>query len=66
MNMDHHGRAPYGTLWTDLDLGPGHRAPSTTAAPATACPPTGAYTTVVEPPRPPAPSSCRPSSYGPT
>ena len=23
LNMDHHGRAPYGTLWTDLDLGRG-------------------------------------------
>lgn len=24
--MDHHGRAPYGTLWTNLDLGAGSRA----------------------------------------
>jgi hypothetical protein len=25
LNMDHHGRAPYGTLWTNLDMGAGTR-----------------------------------------
>jgi len=25
LNLDHHGRAPYGTLWTKLDLGEGTR-----------------------------------------
>jgi len=25
LNMDHHGRAPYGTLWSHLDLGKGKR-----------------------------------------
>ena len=25
LNLDHHGRAPYGTLWTRLDLGEGAR-----------------------------------------
>jgi hypothetical protein len=25
LNMDHHGRAPYGTLWSNLDMGAGKR-----------------------------------------
>ena len=25
LNMDHHGRAPYGTLWSNLDFGAGKR-----------------------------------------
>ncbi len=25
LNMDHHGRAPYGTLWSNLDMGQGKR-----------------------------------------
>jgi hypothetical protein len=45
MNMDHHGRAPTGTLWTDLDLGKGTRAFDNGGA-GNRLPPTGAYTTV--------------------
>jgi hypothetical protein len=63
MNMDHHGRAPYGTLWTDLDLGRGTRAFDNGGA-GNRLPPTASYTTAwnirgagaVELP---------PSSYGP-
>jgi hypothetical protein len=63
MNMDHHGRAPYGTLWTDLDLGRGSRAFDNGGA-GNRLPPTASYTTVwnlkatgaIELP---------PSSYGP-
>jgi hypothetical protein len=45
MNMDHHGRAPTGTLWTDLDLGRGTRAFDNGGA-GNRLPATGAYTTV--------------------
>jgi hypothetical protein len=45
MNMDHHGRAPYGTLWTDLDLGRGARAFDNGGA-GNRLPPTASYTTV--------------------
>jgi hypothetical protein len=45
MNMDHHGRAPNGTLWTDLDLGRATRAFDNGGA-GNRLPPTGAYTTV--------------------
>jgi hypothetical protein len=45
LNMDHHGRAPYGTLWTDLDLGRGSRAFDNGGA-GNRLPPTAAYTTV--------------------
>jgi hypothetical protein len=45
MNMDHHGRAPYGTLWTALDLGRGTRAYDNGGA-GNRLPPTAAYTTV--------------------
>jgi hypothetical protein len=63
MNMDHHGRAPYGTLWTNLDLGRGTRAFDNGGA-GNRLPPTASYTTVwnvygaggIELP---------PSSYGP-
>jgi hypothetical protein len=44
MNMDHHGRAPYGTLWTDLDLGTGNRAYDNGGA-GNRLPPTASYTT---------------------
>jgi hypothetical protein len=44
MNMDHHGRAPYGTLWTDLDLGRGSRAYDNGGA-GNRLPPTASYTT---------------------
>jgi hypothetical protein len=44
MNMDHHGRAPYGTLWTDLDLGRGTRAFDNGGA-SNRLPPTASYTT---------------------
>ena len=44
MNMDHHGRAPYGTLWTDLDLGRGTRAFDNGGA-GNRLPPTASYTT---------------------
>jgi hypothetical protein len=44
MNMDHHGRAPYGTLWTDLDLGRGGRAYDNGGA-GNRLPPTASYTT---------------------
>jgi hypothetical protein len=42
--MDHHGRAPYGTLWTDLDLGRGGRAYDNGGA-GNRLPPTASYTT---------------------
>jgi hypothetical protein len=45
MNMDHHGRAPYGTLWTNLDLGRGSRAFDNGGA-GNRLPPTASYTTV--------------------
>jgi hypothetical protein len=45
INMDHHGRAPYGTLWTDLDLGKGTR-PFANGGAGNRLPPTAAYTTV--------------------
>jgi hypothetical protein len=45
MNMDHHGRAATGTLWTNLDLGKGTRAFDNGGA-SNRLPPTGAYTTV--------------------
>jgi hypothetical protein len=45
MNMDHHGRAPYGTLWTTLDLGKGTRAFDNGGA-SNRLPPTASYTTV--------------------
>lgn len=42
--MDHHGRAPYGTLWTALDLGAGTRAFESGGA-KQRMPHSGAYTT---------------------
>ena len=45
LNMDHHGRAPYGTLWTELDLGRGGR-PFASGGAGNRLPGTGAYTTV--------------------
>ena len=45
LNMDHHGRAPYGTLWTDLELGRGSRAFDSGGA-GNRLPGSGAYTTV--------------------
>lgn len=44
LNMDHHGRAPYGTLWTKLDLGLGSR-PFISGGATQRMPPTGAYST---------------------
>ena len=45
LNMDHHGRSPYGTLWTALDLGAGTR-PFASGGNADRMPHTGAYSTV--------------------
>jgi hypothetical protein len=45
LNMDHHGRAPYGTLWTNLDLGRGTRAFASGGA-SNRLPCTAAYTTL--------------------
>ncbi|MEO7093879.1 MAG: hypothetical protein ABI175_11555, partial [Polyangiales bacterium] len=45
LNMDHHGRAPYGTLWTALDMGAGTRAFGSGGS-AGRMPHTGAYSTV--------------------
>jgi len=45
LNMDHHGRAPYGTLWTNLDLGKASRAFHSGGA-GNRMPHTAAYTTV--------------------
>lgn len=44
LNLDHHGRAPYGTLWTDLDLGAGDRAFKSSGSPHR-MPHSAAYTT---------------------
>ncbi|HEY0709120.1 MAG TPA: hypothetical protein VGG33_20085, partial [Polyangia bacterium] len=44
MNMDHHGRAPYGNLWTNLDMGRGSRVYNNGGA-ANRLPPAGAYNT---------------------
>jgi hypothetical protein len=44
MNMDHHGRAPYGNLWTNLDMGQGTRIYNNGGA-ANRLPPSGAYNT---------------------
>ena len=44
LNMDHHGRAPYGTLWTNLDLGRGTR-PFNSGGSRNRMPHTAAYTT---------------------
>jgi hypothetical protein len=63
MNMDHHGRAPYGTLWTDLDLGKGTRAFDNGGA-GNRLPPTAAYTTVWNV-RGAAAVDFPPASYGP-
>jgi hypothetical protein len=45
LNMDHHGRAPYGTLWTNLNLGRGTRAFASGGA-SNRLPCTAAYTTL--------------------
>jgi hypothetical protein len=63
MNMDHHGRAPYGTLWTDLDLGRGSRAFDNGGA-GNRLPPTASYTTVWNL-RGTGPIELPPGDYGP-
>jgi hypothetical protein len=63
MNMDHHGRAPYGTLWTNLDLGRGSRAFDNGGA-GNRLPPTASYTTVWNV-RGAGAIELPPSSYGP-
>jgi hypothetical protein len=45
LNMDHHGRAPYGTLWTNLDVGAARR-PFNSGGSGNRMPHSGAYTTV--------------------
>ena len=45
LNMDHHGRAPYGTLWTNIDVGAARR-PFDSGGSGNRMPHTGAYTTV--------------------
>jgi hypothetical protein len=50
LNFDHHGRAPYGTLWTDIDIGRGSR-PFDSGGAGNRLPGTGAYTTVWNVPR---------------
>ena len=45
LNMDHHGRAPYGTLWTNLDVGRATRAFGSGGS-GNRMPHTAAYTTV--------------------
>lgn len=44
LNMDHHGRAPYGTLWTALDMGAGNR-PFASGGSAGRMPHSGAHST---------------------
>lgn len=44
LNMDHHGRAPYGTLWTNIDVGRAGRAYGSGGS-GNRMPHTGAYTT---------------------
>jgi hypothetical protein len=44
LNLDHHGRAPYGTLWTNLDLG-ATRRPYASGGSRNRMPHSGAYTT---------------------
>jgi hypothetical protein len=56
LNMDHHGRAPYGTLWTDIDIGQAGRAFASGGA-GNRLPGTGAFTTVWNIPRAGAPDS---------
>jgi hypothetical protein len=63
LDMDHHGRAPYGTLWTDIDLGKGSRAFNNGGA-SNRLPPTASYTTVWNL-RPTATVAFPPSDYGP-
>jgi hypothetical protein len=46
MNMDHHGRGNYGTLWTRLDLGAGTRAFASGGTAPLRMPHSGARTTV--------------------
>jgi hypothetical protein len=45
LNFDHHGRAPYGTLWTNIDVGAAAR-PYGSGGSRNRMPHTGAYTTV--------------------
>lgn len=42
--MDHHGRAPYGSLWTNLDMGAGTR-PFQSGGSANRMPHSAAYST---------------------
>jgi hypothetical protein len=45
LNMDHHGRAPYGTLWTNIDMGAATR-PYNSGGSGNRMPHQGAYTTL--------------------
>jgi hypothetical protein len=45
LNFDHHGRAPYATVWTNIDVGAATR-PYASGGSGNRMPHTGAYTTV--------------------
>jgi hypothetical protein len=63
LNLDHHGRAPYGTLWTNLDVGAARRTFNSGGA-GNRMPHTGAYTTLWNV-RGAAPVGLPPPGFGP-